>query len=73
MLLLLRRGPLQCPLLPPSLAPTSEVCSASSLFLNNSEVEEPLLGHNEVIPKLKLTFSSGAFYLPHPSQDASTE
>lgn len=66
----LQKGHLWCPQLS---APTLEVCSAPSVYLNNSEAEEPLLGNNEVIPNLRLTFHSGAFFLLHPSQCASME
>ena len=58
---------------PPLLAPYPEVCSAPRVYLNNSEVDEPLLGNYEVIPKLRLTSNSRAFFLPRPSQCASME
>lgn len=65
-----QKGRLWCPQL---LAPSPEVCSAPRVYMNNSAVKEPLLGNNELIPKLRLTFNSGAFFLRHPSQPASME
>lgn len=42
-------------------APTSKVCAGTSLYLNSSEMEEPLLGNNEVRSKLKLTSNFWGF------------